>query len=134
MARGLGAEEGQIWTYIIKIALVFLVLGILVIQFGPIIWNQISTRYTARDASDLAATTFNNNRGDMDKVYEKVEEMLTDREARLDGNISIIYDQAGQPSAISVPVRKIVNTYLFENVSYLSSLTEACSVGESNLE
>ncbi|MFW6113502.1 MAG: hypothetical protein ACOC78_01100 [Actinomycetota bacterium] len=133
VADRLVSEDGQVWTYLLKILVVFLVLGILITQFGPIIWNQISIRFTAKDASDRAVSTYNNSRRDMDKVYEEVEEFLNDREARLNGNITLVYDQSGHPVAISVPVRKIVNTFLFEKVGYLAPYTEAQSTQETSI-
>lgn len=125
-------EEGQVWIYVLKIFLVAVVVGLIISQCGPIIANHISTRGTANDAADLAARTYN-ARKDMDKVREEVTKLLTERNARLDGNISIIYDDTVRPQKISVPVRKIVNTFLFEHVGYLAPLTEAHAVGECDL-
>lgn len=132
LKESFSAEGGQVWSYILKIFLVALLIGLLVSQFGPIIANHISTRGTAGDAADLAAHTYNTRRS-MEEVTEKVTKLLDERDARLDGSISIIYDDAGRPYKISVPVRKIVNTFLFEHVGYLSPLTEAHAVGEYNL-
>lgn len=132
LKESFSAEGGQVWSYILKIFLVALVIGLLISQFGPIIANHISTRGTAGDAADLAAHTYNTRRS-MEEVTEKVTKLLDEREARLDGSISIIYDDTGRPYKISVPVRKIVNTFLFEHVGYLAPLTEAHAVGEYDL-
>lgn len=127
------AEEGQVWTYILKIFLVALVVGLIISQCGPIILNQITTRTTARDAAELAADTYADTKGDMEKVRAEVGDLLDERGARLDGEITIVYDESGQARKISVPVRKITNTFLFERVSYLSPYTEAHSRAEAEL-
>ncbi len=128
----LRAEDGQVLGYILKIFLVAVVIGLLISQFGPVIANHISTRGTAKDAADIAARTYNARKG-MEEVTKEVVKLLDERDARLDGNITLIYDQTGRPQKISVPVRKIVNTFLFEHVGYLSPLTEARAVGECDL-
>ncbi len=128
----LSSEGGQVWVYILKIFLVALVIGLLISQFGPIIANHISTHSTASDAASEAAHIYNTSRS-MEKVTDAVVKFLTDRGARLDGAINIVYDESGRPAKISVPVRKVVNTFLFEHVGYLAPYTEAHAVGEGEL-
>lgn len=130
---GLSSEDGQVWTYVLRIFLVALIIGVIISQCGPIIANHITTRGTANEAAELAADIYQSKREQMEKVTAEVEKLLHERGARLDGKITLIYDQMGRPIKISVPVRKIVNTFFFENVSYLSPYTEARAVGEHNL-
>lgn len=127
------SESGQVWAHVLRIFLVALIIGVIISQYGPIIANHISTRGTANDAADLAATTYQNKRGDMDKVRSEVLKFLDEREARLDGDVFLEYDQAGRPVKIVVPVRKIVNTFFFQHVGYLSPYTEARAIGEKEL-
>ncbi len=131
--NALSGEEGQVWTYILKIFLAALVVGLVISQCGPIILNQITTRTTAKDAAELAADTYMDSKGDMAKVKAEVKNLLDERGARLDGEITVVYDESGQARKISVPVRKITNTFLFERVSYLSPYTEAHSRAETDL-
>ena len=84
----------------------------------------------ADDAAQEAAITYANSRGDMDKVYEIVQDLLQDSGAELDGPITVIEGENGGDDLMAVSVRKIVNTYLFENVSYLCQYTEAHSYSE----
>jgi hypothetical protein len=133
LLKRLAGEEGQILAYVLKILLAFAVIGFLISQCGPIIWNHITTRTTAGDAAELAARIYEENNGNMEKVYERVRKMLDERGARLDGQISVEMDASGRAVSISVPVRKIVNTYLFENVGYLAPYTEATAVGEHSI-
>lgn len=134
MSRMLKREDGQVWTYVLNILLVAVVIGFLITQCGPVIWNHIALRGTADDAAIEAATTYQQSRGDMDRVYEVVEKFLNDHDARLDGSITLERDQMGRPIKMGVPVRKIVNTYLFEKVSYLCGYTEAKAYAEKTLE
>ena len=130
---GFSSEEGQVLSWVLWIILVAVVVGFIITQCGPIIANAISTRGTANDAAEEAAITYASSHGNMAMVYEAVEELLAIREARLDGTISINYDQSGKASAVLVPVRKIVNTFLFENISYLAPYTETRAVGEHSI-
>jgi len=126
-------EEGQVLSYLLKIILVAFLVGLIIVEAGPIIWNHISTRGTANDAAELAAHSYVNNRGDMEKVRKEVKELVEERDARLVGDIEIIKDATGRATAVKVTVRKIVNTYLFEHIGYLSPLTEAKSTSQHDL-
>jgi hypothetical protein len=126
----LHGEEGQVWSYLLKIIVVFVVIGAIITQFGPIIWNHISVHGTADDAIDEAVTTYQQSRGNMEKVNENVQALLDSRDVRLEGSISLSKGQGGEPDTISLRVRNIVNTFLFEKVSYLCSYTEAFAYSE----
>jgi hypothetical protein len=126
------SQDGQVWSWILRIFLVAAVVGIIISQCGPIIWNHLSISSVADDAADLAVLKYENSR-DVEKVTKEVEDWLVERGVRLDGNITLITDQTGKITAIGVPVRKIVNTVLFENVGYLCSYTEASAYSERSL-
>jgi len=123
-------EDGQIWSYVLKFVLVAVVIGAIIIQCGPVIWNHISIHGTADDAVEEAVTAYRNSRGNMERVNSVVKELLEDRDTRLVGTINVVKGQDGQPDTISLTVRKIVNTYLFENVGYLCRYTEAVAYSE----
>lgn len=141
-------EDGQAAAWILKIFLVIAVLAIIITQFGPVLWNHISIGSVAEDAADTAAQLFDKynltperwnaaatNPGYMqsrDKIVSEVKKWLEDRDARLVGNITAGYNDAGAPY-VAVSVRKIVNTTLFKNVSYLASYTEASAYREREL-
>ena len=126
----LHSEDGQVWAHVLKIVLAAVIIGATIIEFGPIIWNHIAINGIADDASQEAAITYANSRGDMDKVYQIVQNILDDNDAVLDGPMTVIEGEDGGPDSISLSVRKIVNTYLFENVGYLCQYTEAHSYSE----
>jgi len=128
--RALAAEDGQIWSHILTIVLVAVIIGAIIVQFGPILWNHISIGGIADDASQEAALTYSNTHGNMDRVYEVVQNLLDDNNAELDGPITLIEGVDGGPDVMGVPVRKIVNTFIFENTSYLCKYTEAHAYSE----
>jgi hypothetical protein len=132
--KSLGKEEGQVWNYVLNILLAAVLLGFLITQCGPVIWNHIALRGTADAAAAEAAMEYAHSRGNMDRVKEVVEKLLGDRDARLDGPINVERDEMGRPVRIGVPVRKIVNTYIFEKISYLCRYTEAKAYAEKALE
>ena len=127
----LHAEDGQVLSYVLKILLVAAVIGAIILQFGPIIMNHISIGKLAGNAAEEGAVTYRNSRGDMDRVYGVIKQYIDEHDARLDGNIGIEYDASGNPVKITVMVRRITNTWLFENIGYLSPYTEAKAFGES---
>jgi hypothetical protein len=124
-------EEGQVWTYVLWIVMIALVIGLLITQFGPIISNHISVGSAANDAAEEGAVAYSQSRGNMEKVYDVVRKKLDEKGARLDGSIGFVEGQNGAPNMITVPVRRISNSYLFENVGYLCKYTEAKAFGES---
>ena len=127
MLRG---EDGQVWSIVLKILLAVVVVGAIIIQFGPIIHNYITIHGTADDALDEAVSAYMNSRGNMEYVNQAVKSFLDERNARLVGTINVVKGQGGAPETISITVRKIVNTYLFEKVSYLCQYTEAVAYSE----
>ena len=129
----LECESGQVWTYVLWIITTAVVIGVIITQFVPIIGNHLTIGGIADKAAEEGAVAYEQNRGNMDKVYELVKKKLDESGARLDGTISIVEGTGGEPDMITVPVRKITNTYLFENVSYLCSYTEAKAFGEHTL-
>ena len=129
----LSSEEGQVWSYLAKLLLVFIVIGIIISQFAPIIWNHISLGNTAGKIADEAAVKYRNTRGDMEDVEELIYEKVEDADARLIGDITLVYDAQNQPAAISFSLRRIRNTLIFESWSYLAPYTEATTTTEVSL-
>jgi hypothetical protein len=130
LASRLCSESGQVWNYALWIALVSLFIGIIITQIGPVAWNHISIRGTANDAVDEAVITYQTSRGNMEKVNTVVRNLLNSRDTRLEGTINVTRGSMGEPDMISISVRKIVNTFLFENVGYLCRFTEARAYSE----
>jgi hypothetical protein len=126
----LRSEDGQVWNYILTAVIIVLVIGAIITQFGPIISNYISIHGTADDAVDEAIITYQNSKGNMKRVNEVVRNLLSDDDARLVGVINVTKGINGEPDTIGISVRKIVNTYLFENVGYLCKYTEAAAYSE----
>jgi hypothetical protein len=126
-------EEGQVYSYILKMVLVFVVIGIIISQCGPVIWNHVSLGNTASKIANEGSVIYRNSQGDMDKVREAVTKKVEDAGARIVGDIGLIYNDRGEPEALSVPIRKITNTLIFESWSYLAPYTEANAVGEALL-
>ncbi len=128
----LGSEQGQVWSWALGIFLVALIVGVIIVQCGPIIANHLNVGSTAQDAADEAANVYEKTRGNMVEVQKDVSKFLEDHGAHLAGNITV-EKGSGDSSIIYVPVRKIVNTYIFKNVSYLASFTEAFTEGHGNI-
>jgi hypothetical protein len=127
------SQEGQVLSWVLSIITVAIILGVLIIQTGPIIANHISLRGTANEIANYAAREYRRAGGNLSVVEESVEEHLEDKDVRLAGEITVREEEDGKLEIICVPVRKIVNTYLFKNISYLAPLTEAQVIGESNV-
>jgi hypothetical protein len=128
----LKSEGGQVWSWVLGIFLVALVLGLIITQCGPIIANHINLGATAKDAADEAASVYEKTHGNMNEVQKRVSKYLEDHSARLAGDITVDNKNPQNPT-IQVPVRKIVNTALFEHVSYLAGYTEAFAEGKANV-
>jgi hypothetical protein len=123
-------EDGQVWGYVLKMVLVFVIIGVIVTQFVPIIMNYATIHSLADDAINEAVLTYEQQRGNMEKVNAAVRELLDDRDARLVGSVKVVKGQAGQPDMLNLSVRKIRNTFLFMNVGYLCRYTEAAAYSE----
>lgn len=130
---GLESEDGQVWTYVLWIIIIAVVIGVIITQFGPIIGNHVTIGGTADKVAEEAAIAYDQSKGDMEKVYDVALQKLEESGSRLDGTISVVKGQNGEPDMMTVPVRKITDTYLFENVSYLCSYTEAKAFGEHSM-
>ncbi len=128
--NSLKREEGQVWTYALWIVMVALVIGIIITQCGPIIANHVTIGSVATSAAEEGVIEYEQNRGNMERVNDVVRKKLDERGARLDGAIVIVQGQNGEPDMLTVPAKRISNSYFFENVSYLCKYTEARAVGE----
>jgi hypothetical protein len=129
----LSSEEGQVWAYVGKLLLVFIVIGIIISQCAPVIWNHISLGNTANGIAEDAAIKYRNTGGDIEDVEDLINERIEDADARLIGDIILIYDATNEPAAISISIRKIENTLIFESWSYLAPYTEATATAEVDL-
>lgn len=129
----LSSEEGQVWVYVAKLLLAFIVVGIIISQCAPIIWNHISLGNTANNIVEQGVIVYRNTRGNMEEVKEKIYEKVEDADARLIGDITLIYNAQNEPTAISISIRKIKNTLIFESWSYLAPYTEASATAELDL-
>ena len=130
MRSRLSSEQGQVWSWVLGIFLVALVIGAIITQCGPIIANHFNLGSTAKEAADKAASVYDSTRGNMNEVEKAVGNFLEERGARLAGSITVSKGGTGSSGTIYVPVRKIVNTIIFENISYLAPYTEAYAEGQ----
>ena len=128
----LQSERGQIWSWVLGIFVVAVIVGLIIAQCGPVIATHLNLSSTARDAADEAASIYEKTRGNLNEVQKSTSRYLEDRGARLAGSITV-ERASGESSIIYVPVRKIVNTFIFQNVSYLASYTEAFAEGQANV-
>lgn len=124
-AKALSRESGSVASYLLKLVLPFIILGFLISQAGPVVWNQIYTRTMASDAGDYALQVYQENNGNLEKVNEKVSEMVKEKGGRLEGLVLAVRDASGRPVALSFRVRRITSTLLFRRISYLAPYTEA---------
>ncbi len=127
-ARGivetLVAEGGQVAGYLLKVAIVFAILVLLLTQAVPIIINQMTIGGIARDAATEAVRTIETQRNsDITALTNTVQDYLSDRGAKLAGPIEV-----GE-TEVRVPVKKIRETFLFSHVSFLCQYVEADAVG-----
>jgi hypothetical protein len=79
-------ERGSVALYLLKLLIPFVILGFIISQAGPIVWNQIYTRIMASDVGDYALQIYRENNGNMEKVNVKVREMVVERGGRLVGD------------------------------------------------
>ncbi len=127
------SEEGQVWSWVLRIFLVFFVLGILITQCGPVISNHVGIGGLATEAADRAAASYRSTKGNLQEVTKAVDGYLRENGARLAADITIDKKVAGQSQIIYVQVRKISNTFVFENVGYLAPFTEAFAEGKAEI-
>lgn len=125
LLQALSLEQGGVTSYLLKLLVPFIIVGFVVSQAGPIIWNQIYTRTMASDVADYALQVFRESNGNMETVSGKVREMVSEKGGRLVGSVTLISDATGRPAAISFLVRRITGTLLFRRISYLAPYTEA---------
>ncbi len=120
----LGAEGGQIAAYLLNIAIVFIILVLLLTQAVPIIINHFTIGNIANSAATEAVKTLQTQRNnDLAALTKTVQDYLSERGAKLAGPIEV------GATEIKVPVKKIRETFLFSNVSFLCQYVEADAVG-----
>ncbi len=117
-------EDGQIAGYLLKIVIVFVILGLLLTQAVPILINQLTIQGVANSAATEAVKALQAQRNsDLAALTRTVQDYLSERGAKLAGPIEV-----GE-TEVRVPVKKIRETFLFKSVSFLCKYVEADAVG-----
>ncbi len=125
LERIVADERGSVWSLVFKLALAGLVIGLIISQGGPILWNQFKVRSIANDAMDIGVNKFRDSRGNIEATDAAIRKEVEDRGARMVGEVAYIRDSSGHVVSISFTIRNIQRTYLFENISFLAPYTEA---------
>ncbi len=120
----LKADEGQVAGYLLKIAITFIILALIVTQVVPIVINQATISSVANSAATEAVKALMAQRNeDLAALTRTVEDYLSEKGAKLAGPIEV------GATEIRVPVKKIRETFLFSHVSFLCRYVEADAVG-----
>lgn len=123
--EALMAEDGQVASYVLKIAIVFIILALLLAEAVPIIINHFAIGGIANSAATEAVKALQSqrNKNDLVALAKTVQDYLSERGAKLAGPIEV-----GE-TEIRVPVKKIRETFFFSHVSFLCRYVEADAVG-----
>jgi hypothetical protein len=118
-------EKGSVLGLLLKLSLVVVVVGFLITQAGPVLWNHVTIRTVASDAADLAVLRLQESRASTEKVTKAIRETVEEGGARLVGEPSYTYDISGRITSVSFTIRRITRTYIFYRVGFLAPFTEA---------
>ncbi len=117
-------ESGQVASYLLKIAIAFVIVGLLLTQAVPIVINQLTIQGIANSAATEAVKALQTQRSnDLAALTKTVQDFLNEKGAKLAGPIEV------NEARITVHVKKIRETFLFENVSFLCKYVEADATG-----
>ncbi len=118
------AEDGQVMSYLVKMAVTFIILGFVLSQVTPIAVNHITIGSTADQAAMEAAKMMQGGRIDRQSVINAVNDFLDTKGAKLAADIRI------DSTRVVVSIKRIRETWLFSRITILSSMVESGAVGE----
>lgn len=117
-------ESGQVASYLLKIAIAFVIVGLLLTQAVPIVINQLTIQGVANSAATEAVKALQTQRNkDLTALTQTVQDFLSEKGAKLAGPIEV------SETEITVHVKKIRETFLFASVSFLCKYVEADATG-----
>ncbi len=128
----LSREDGQILRRIITFGVIFAVVILLIVEFGPLIWERFNVAQTADDIANAAANNYYAYH-DQNLVVKEVTDKLqlagySDDEIR---QAQVLFLPTGaQVQSIKVTVVKYANTLISKHINALKKLARIASSKE----
>ena len=134
--RALNDESGQILAQVIKIGIIVLVLGLLIVEVGPIIWGRITIINDAEDVAMGAAfdyKTTDSQSSAIDAAGTRMRLMgYSDEEIR-QSIVEFLPVESPAKEKVRVTVVKYASTLITRHVSYLKRFARMAKTAEADI-
>lgn len=129
----LSGENGQILRRVITFGVIFAIVILLIVEFGPLIWERFNVAQTADDVANAAANSYYAYH-DKDLVIKDITDKLrlagySDDEIR-EAQVLFLPGGAQQVQSIRVTVVKYANTLISRHIGALKKLARIASSKE----
>lgn len=132
-------EGTSILRHVVTIGLVCLVIGLLLVEIGPIIWNKISILQDAEDIAATAAREYKLGHGSVEakKSYalsqmgKQLQQMGYSPEEITKSSVQFL--PPDNPTKVRVTLTKQARTLLTRHISWLDKLSVVQRTDESSI-
>lgn len=132
----LSKESGQIIRQIILAIVIVVILGLLVVEFGPQVWYRFSTKNDAEDVANKAAFEYKLYNSEAKAVEAAANSLnfqgYSDEEIRASKVIFMPVDSSTK-TKVEVTVVKFANTLITRHIGFLKKLSRISSSAEADV-
>jgi len=136
LRRLLDDESGQILRRVILYGVVFALIIMIIVEFGPLLWDRFSVSQMSDDMANAAANSYNLSHDQMQAVEDVTTKLklsgLSDEEVQ---QCQVFFLPSDAPTKLSVKVTVVeyANSYVLRKIGFLKKMSKITSTHEIGL-
>ena len=136
LRRLLDDESGQILRRVILYGVVFALIILIIVEFGPLLWDRFSVSQMSDDMANAAANSYNLSHDQVQAVTDVTTKLklsgLSDEEVQ---QCQVFFLPSDAPTKLSVKVTVVeyANSYILLKIGFLKKLAKITSTHEVGL-
>jgi Flp pilus assembly protein TadG len=136
LRRLLDDESGQILRRVVLYGVVFALIILIIVEFGPLLWDRFSVSQMSDDMANAAANSYNLSHDQVQAVTDVTTKLklsgLSDEEVQ---QCQVFFLPSDAPTKLSVKVTVVeyANSYILLKIGFLKKLAKITSTHEVGL-
>ncbi len=136
LRRLLDDESGQILRRVILYGVVFALIILIIVEFGPLLWDRFSVSQMSDDMANAAANSYNLSHDQVQAVTDVTTKLklsgLSDEEVQ---QCQVFFLPSDAPTKLSVKVTVVeyANSYILLKIGFFKKLAKITSTHEVGL-
>ena len=136
LRRLLDDESGQILRRVVLYGVVFALIILIIVEFGPLLWDRFSVSQMSDDMANAAANSYNLSHDQVQAVTDVTTKLklsgLSDEEVQ---QCQVFFLPSDAPTKLSVKVTVVeyANSYILLKIGFFKKLAKITSTHEVGL-